>query len=76
MDYHEEVWRPREDRENDKTFYSYFQCTVEYQGGPCDWLDVKTGIKQGCNNSGFLFLIAMDWVRRTVGHEENGNNKT
>lgn len=29
--------------------------------------------KQGCNMSGFLFLIIMDWVmRRTVGNGENG----
>ena len=41
------------------TFYSRF--------------DIKTGVKQGCNMSGFLFLIIMDWVkRRTVGNGENG----
>ena len=32
-----------------------------------------TGVKQGCNMSGFLFLIIMDWVmRRAVGGGENG----
>ena len=37
------------------------------------WFDIKTGVKQGCNMSGFLFLIIMDWVmRRTVGNGENG----
>ena len=33
----------------------------------------ETGVKQGCNMSGFLFLIVLDWVkRRTVGNGENG----
>ena len=36
-------------------------------------IDIKTGVKQGCNMSGFLFLIIMDWVmRRAVGNGENG----
>ena len=31
------------------------------------------GVKQGCNMSGFLFLMVLDWVmRRTVGNGENG----
>ena len=38
-----------------------------------EWCDIKTGVKQGCNMSGFLFLIIMDWVmRRTDGNGENG----
>ena len=38
-----------------------------------DLLNVKTGVKQGCNMSGFLFLIVMDYImRRTVGKGENG----
>ena len=32
-----------------------------------------TGVKQGCNMSGFLFLIALDRVmRNAVGNGENG----
>ena len=34
---------------------------------------IKTGVKQGCNTSGFLFLIVMNWVmRRAVGSGKNG----
>ena len=56
-----------------KTFYEDFQCAVEHQGEICEWFQIKSGVKQGCNMSGFLFLIIMDWVmRRTVRHGENG----
>ena len=56
-----------------KLFYDGFQCAVEDQGEKCEWFDIKTGVKQGCNMSGFLFLIVLDWVmRRTVGNGENG----
>ena len=56
-----------------KIFYEEFQCAVEDRGEIGGWFDIKSGVKQGCNVSGFLFLIVMDWVmRRTVGHGENG----
>ena len=55
-----------------KVFYEDFNCGVEDQAEPCEWFNIKTGDKQGCNMSGFLFLIAMNWiVRRTVGKGEN-----
>ena len=56
-----------------RLFYEGFKCAVEDQGERGEWFDVKTGVKQGCNMSGFLFLIVLDWVmRRTVGCGENG----
>ena len=56
-----------------KTFYEDFQCAVENNGEIGEWFDIKTGVKQGCNMSGFLFLMIMDWImRRTVGKGENG----
>ena len=55
-----------------KLFYDDFQCAVEDQGEACEWFNIKTGVKQGCNMSGFLFLIIMDWVmRRTVKSGDN-----
>ena len=37
------------------------------------WFEVKSGVKQGCNMSGFLFLLVIDWVmRRTVAHAGTG----
>ena len=54
-------------------FYQDFQCAVVDQGETCEWFDIKTGVKQGCNMSGFLFLLVMDWImKRTVGNGENG----
>ena len=54
-----------------KIFYEDFKCTVEGQGEMGKWFDIKTGVKQGFNMSGFFLLIVMDWVmRRTVGHGE------
>lgn len=56
-----------------RVFYDDFKCAVEDQGEICEWFDSKTGVKQGCNMSGFLFLIVMDWVMgRAVGGGENG----
>ena len=56
-----------------KVFYEDFNCAVEDQAEACEWFNIKTGVKQGCNMSGFLFLIAMDWImRKTVGKGENG----
>ena len=54
-------------------FYADFQCAVEDQGETGECFNIKTGVKQGCNMSGFLFLIVMDWIMgRTVGKGENG----
>ena len=56
-----------------RVFYDDFTCAVQDQREICAWFDIKTGVKQGCNMSGFLVLIVMDWVmRRAVGGGENG----
>ena len=56
-----------------KLFYEDFQCAVEDQGERGEWFDITTGVKQGCNMSGFLFLIDMDLImRRTVSEGQNG----
>ena len=41
--------------------------------GRTDWFEVKLGVKQGCNMSGFLFLLVIDWVmRRSVEGARTG----
>ena len=53
----------------------YTNCTSAVVGGDgrTDWFEVKSGVKQGCNVSGFLFLLVIDWVmRRTVVHAGTG----
>ena len=56
-----------------KAFYNGFKCAVVDGRERGEWFDIKTGVKQGCNMSGFLFLIIMDWImRRAVENGENG----
>ena len=46
--------------------YAGFECTVVHGGVTSDWflIMIKSGIKQGCVMSGFLFLLCLDWVMR------------
>lgn len=47
--------------------YDGFNCAVIDGRERSDWFEIKTGVKQGCNMSGFLFLVALDLVmRKTV----------
>ena len=53
----------------------YNNCTsaVVDGDGRTEWFEVKSGAKQGCNMSGFLFLLVIDWVMwRTVAHAGTG----
>ena len=44
-----------------RLFYEdFFQCAVEDQGETGKWFNIMTGVKQGCNMSGFIFLVVMD----------------
>ena len=29
-----------------------------------EWFKIKNGVKQGCNMSGLLFLLVIEWVMR------------
>ena len=40
-------------------------------GQTSDWFKVRTGVKQGCVKSGFLFLLAIDWVMRQTTDQCN-----
>ena len=56
-----------------KAFYDDFKCAVIHQGETSEWFDIRTGVKQGWNMSGFLFLMVVDWVmRRTVRNGKTG----
>ena len=53
----------------------YTNCTsaVVDGDGRTEWFEVKSGVKQGYNMSGFLFLLVIHWVmRRTAAHAEIG----
>lgn len=47
-----------------KAIYDGNQCAVVDGAGQTGWFDVKSGVKQGCNMSGFLFFLVIDWIMR------------
>ena len=46
--------------------YARFECVVVYGSVTYDWFMIKSGVKQGCVMSGFLFLLCLDWIIRKV----------
>ena len=51
--------------------YTDSMCAVLDDGEETDWFKVKTGVKQGCVMSGFLFLLVIDWVMRETTRNNN-----
>ena len=43
-----------------KMFYSNSKCSVVTEAGNGTWFEVKSGVKQGCVMSGFLFILVID----------------
>ena len=46
------------------TLNNNMQCRVIHEGKLTESFDVKTGVKQGCLLSPFLFLLAIDYIMR------------
>jgi hypothetical protein len=46
--------------------YEDMQCKVEHAGQMSDSFEVKTGVRQGCLLSPFLFLLAIDWIMKST----------
>ena len=56
-----------------RAMYAGSCCSVIDNGKMSDWFDVKTGVRQGCVMSGFLFIMAVDWVMtNTVRNRRRG----
>lgn len=36
-----------------------------------EWFKIRTGVKQGCDMSGLLFLLVLDWVTRKTSQESS-----
>ena len=49
-----------------RSSYEGLSCRVIHRGQPTEAFNVRTGVRQGCLLSPFLFLIAIDWVMRTA----------
>ena len=45
--------------------YDGLTCRVIHQGKLTDSFPIRTGVRQGCILSPFLFLLAMDWIMKT-----------
>ena len=46
--------------------YQDMSCRIAHAGQISDSFDVKTGVRQGCLLSPFLFLLVIDWIMRTT----------
>ena len=47
-----------------KNMYSGMKCQVIHGGDTSAEFEIKTGVRQGCLLSPFLFLLAIDWMMR------------
>lgn len=47
-----------------KNSYDRMTCRVLHAGRLSDTFTVKSGVKQGCLMSPFLFLLAIDWIMK------------
>ena len=54
-----------------KAMYAGNQFAVVDSSGQTDWFTVGSGVKQGCNMSGFLFLLVIDWIMRATVEGSN-----
>ena len=56
-----------------KNSYDAMTCKVVHAGKLSDSFAVKTGVKQGCLMSPFLFLLAIDWtMKETTDKQQTG----
>ena len=53
-----------------KALYKDTKVAVIHNGTKTDWFDIKSGVKQGCVMSGFLFLLVVDWVMRQTTEDK------
>ena len=62
MEHPGELWNSARDGESDSQHIHI-----------SDWFKIKSGVKQGCVISGFLLLLAMNWImRKTTADKRRG----
>ena len=54
-----------------QAMYKGSKCAVIDGGGKTGWFGIKSGVRQGCVMSGFLFLLVIDWMMRKTLREGN-----
>ena len=53
--------------------YQEMSCRIAHAGQLSDSFEVKTGVRQGCLLSPFLFLLVIDWIMKsTTANRNNG----
>ena len=55
-----------------KELYSGSESCVLDGKRTSEWFKVKSGVKQGCVMSGFIFIIVVDWVMRNTNNTKRG----
>ena len=54
-----------------KCIYKDMNCKVNHAGQLSESFEVKTGVRQGCLLSPFLFLLVIDWIMKTTTEGRN-----
>ena len=54
-----------------QSIYQGMFCRVVHSGQISEGFEVKTGVRQGCLLSPFLFLLVIDWIMKTVTSNRN-----
>ena len=52
-------------------YHQSSSCVIE-GGRYSSWFEVKSGVRQGCVMSGFIFVLIMDWVMRHTNDRRRG----
>ena len=53
-----------------KKSYEGMSCRVIHDGQLTKNLEIRTGVRQGCLLSSFLFILAIDWIMKTETKEK------
>ena len=72
LGHHQVIWHLGEDNHDQKASLPQdSECAVLDSGQISAWFQAKTGVKQGCVMSGFIRLLAVDWVMRETTEKNN-----
>ena len=48
------------------------KCRVIHEGQLTESFEIRTGVRQGCLLSPFLFLLAIDWIMKSTTDNRGG----
>ena len=53
--------------------YEGTKCSVVHEGQLTEAFEIRTGVRQGCLLSPFLFLLAIDWIMKITKKQQKWN---